>query len=126
MLVLFWLYGYCCTRSHAREQICNVYQLPTSFLEVQAPVSCRKEMLHLMPSATVLRSAASSGWCPRREGESLRLFLAMATFLTGLLEVLNSPYSALKCTEPSGSGLSCPALPACPPWDLHEQWEGHD
>ena len=77
-------------------------------------------MPHLLLTSTALHSAASSGWILRREGESECVFLAMATFLTGLLGVLSSPYRALKCTEPSGSGLSCPASPACPPLALHD------
>ena len=72
-------------------------------------------MTNLLLSSEGLRSAVFSGWKLRREGESFRLLLAIETFLTGLLEVLSSPYRALKCTEPSGSGLSCPALPTCPP-----------
>ena len=70
--------------------------------------------LHHLRVAWLLLRAALPVSRSREKADSPRALLASATFLTGLAELLTSPYKALKCTEPSGSGLACPALPTCP------------
>ena len=70
--------------------------------------------MHHLRVAWLLSCAAVPVSRSREEADTPRALLASAAFLTGLAELLTSPYKALKCTEPSGSGLACPVLPTCP------------